>query len=215
MTTTVSNTITDANKNIKTKEALINNSKQPDLFIDNNEPMKNMSASYFISNEYNYDIDQCLKMQNSKNDLTNKVNNEKINNQSISSVTDSNEYLGCLNRKCSNLNDKENGINKPNNLDDYKTKNIKHLNSNIEKRNLNDYISMRKKVNKSLTNNPYASSILLENINNIITFVYILLVCVLLVYSVVTKNNYILSVIVLTLLYVSYKFFLIYKKNII
>tara|TARA_B110001452_G_scaffold264367_1_gene267268 strand:+ start:1644 stop:2096 length:453 start_codon:yes stop_codon:yes gene_type:complete len=70
-----------------------------DLQNKNNKP----KVSYFVSNEFNYDVNQSLEMLDTKQELVDSLEDSKINDNFYNSVNDSMDYLGCLNSNCSKL----------------------------------------------------------------------------------------------------------------
>lgn len=172
--------------------------------VDNSEGMQNKN-SYFVSDEHNYDAQQSLTMMKCKQDMINNVEVNKINSQDMPSVNDAKDYLGCVGDQCSKIDDISNHGKKM----DIKSRSQQELIFNNVKP------SLGKKTNSNNSNKKKDSvhSILRRNLDAMISFVYIFLITILLLATVLHKqNNYLIHIIILTLLYVFYKIYLAYKK---
>ena len=183
------------------------------------EGMNNMGETYFVESENNFDLNQSQNMLNAKNQMINDVHSNKKNMQAIGSIKDSAEYLGCLNNKCSNINENnscQNIDNKINDTDtDSNTNNVvkKNTNKRIQNHHLNNYLNMQNELHKKMSANPDYIKNLLPNLDTVITTVYILLMSVLIIYSLVGKNNNLVSILVFTLVFIFYKNIVAYKNK--
>ena len=181
------------------------------------EGMNNMGETYFVESENNFDLNQSQNMLNAKNQMINDVHSNKKNMQAIGSIKDSSEYLGCLNNKCSNINENNSGQNIDNKINDTDSNNNKVVKKNTNKRiqnhNLNNYLNMQNELHKKMSANPDYIKNLLPNLDTVITTVYILLMSVLIIYSLVGKNNNLVSILVFTLVFIFYKNIVAYKNK--
>jgi hypothetical protein len=183
------------------------------------EGMNNMGETYFVESENNFDLNQSQNMLNAKNQMINDVHSNKKNMQAIGSIKDSAEYLGCLNNKCSNINENNSGQNIDNKINDTdtdsNTNNVvkKNTNKRIQNHHLNNYLNMQNELHKKMSANPDYIKNLLPNLDTVITTVYILLMSVLIIYSLVGKNNNLVSILVFTLVFIFYKNIVAYKNK--
>tara|TARA_B110000261_G_scaffold164579_1_gene214960 strand:+ start:1845 stop:2489 length:645 start_codon:yes stop_codon:yes gene_type:complete len=181
------------------------------------EGMNNMGETYFVASENNFDLNQAQNMLSAKNQMINDVHSNKKNMQAIASIKDSTEYLGCLNNKCSNINENNSGQNidnKINDTDSYNNKVVKkNTNKRIQNHNLNNYLNMQNELHKKMSANPDYIKNLLPNLDTVITTVYILLMSILIIYSLVGKNNNLVSILVFTLVFIFYKNIVAYNNK--
>ena len=183
------------------------------------EGMNNMGETYFVESENNFDLNQSQNMLNAKNQMINDVHSNKKNMKAIGSIKDSAEYLGCLNNKCSNINENNSGQNIDNKINDTdtdsNTNNVvkKNTNKRIQNHHLNNYLNMQNELHKKMSANPDYIKNLLPNLDTVITTVYILLMSVLIIYSLVGKNNNLVSILVFTLVFIFYKNIVAYKNK--
>jgi hypothetical protein len=140
-------------------------------------------ATYFKSDEYNFDSKQSLIMENKKKDLI-ESHNFINNTNNLDSINEAKDYLGCTGNKCSKIENNE-----VNNF-----KNPVNSNENNKSNNMNKNIYTN--IFSDLFNN-YGKSF--------VYFIYILFVTILLTYSILEKNNINLVIIlILTLIFVLY-----------
>jgi hypothetical protein len=198
-----------------------NKNNLPKLVTTENkgEGMNNMGETYFVESENNFDLNQSQNMLNVKNQMINDVHSNKKNMQAIGSIKDSTEYLGCLNNKCSNINENNSGQNIANKINDTDTDSNnnkvvkKNTNKRIQNHNLNNYLNMQNELHKKMSANPDYIKNLLPNLDTVITTVYILLMSILIIYSLVGKNNNLVSILVFTLVFIFYKNIVAYNNK--
>lgn len=193
------------------------------------EGMNNMRETYFVESENNFDLNQAHNMLSAKNQMINDVYSNKKNMQAIGSIKESSEYLGCLNNKCSNINENNSGQNIDNKINDTNTDSNntgsnktdsnnnkvvkKNTNKRIQNHNLNNYLNMQNELHKKMSANPDYIKNLLPNLDTVITTVYILLMSVLIIYSLIGKNNNLVSILVFTLVFIFYKNIMAYNNK--
>ena len=82
-----------------------------------------------------------------------------------------------------------------------------------ENHNLNNYLNMQNELHKKMSANPDYIKNLLPNLDTVITTVYILLMSVLIIYSLIGKNNNLVSILVFTLVFIFYKNIMAYNNK--
>ena len=174
------------------------------------ESMENMkySKNIFESDKLDFDIQQCLELENNKKNLITHVKSKEMDVKHYKSINDFNNNLGCMTEECFNKNNKISNNKKFKNerkQNDYIFDEVK-LNSN----NVNNHDNPNNGNNG--TNDLFST--LRKHFDVIINFVYIFIISVLLVLSIVNKKEkiYLLEIIIITLIYIFYKIFLAYKK---
>lgn len=151
------------------------------------ETMENKNnVSYFQSTEHNFDAIQNLNMNESKKELEKNVEKNKIDVNDFS-ITDAKDYLGCIGNQCNNLGEKS------------------ELNNNFMNNNIDN-----DKENSKNSKNSKISSSFITNLDYIITFVFIFLISILLISSILNKkNNNLVYILLLTLVFIFYKIYFV------
>lgn len=177
------------------------------------ETMENMkySKNIFESDKLDFDIQQCLELENNKKNLITHVKSKEMDVKHYKSINDFNNNLGCTTEECFDKNNKISNNKKFKNerkQKDYIFDDVK-LNAN----NANNTNNTNNANNANNGSNDLFST-LRKNFDVIINFVYIFIISVLLVLSIVNKKEkiYLLEIIIITLIYIFYKIFLAYKK---
>lgn len=146
--------------------------------------------------ESNFHVNQTQDLLNNKQKLVNNIELDKINNNGLGSISDSIDYLGCLNNNCSKLDESKISCDSLSS-----TKKIDYMMDNLAS---NDSVSMSNKPVNSIT------SVLLENLDMLVSYIYIFLITLLLLNSAINKSSdSLIQIIILSLLYVFYKMFMI------
>ena len=156
------------------------------------EGMENKNnVSYFQSTEHNFDAMQNLNMNESKKQLERTVEKNKIDYNEFS-IADAKDYLGCIGNQCKNI---ENDKNQKTDFRENPMLNNNFMDNNISREN--------KEENKNSNN-------FIHTLDYIISFVYIFLVSVLLISSILNKkNNNLVYILLLTLVFIFYKIYFV------
>ena len=156
------------------------------------EGMENKNnVSYFQSTEYNFDAMQNLNMNESKKELERTVEKNKIDYNEFS-IADAKDYLGCIGNQCKNI---ENDVNQKTDFRENSMLNNNFMDNNITREN------------KEENNN---SNNFIHTLDYIVSFVYIFLVSVLLISSILNKkNNNLVYILLLTLVFIFYKIYFV------
>lgn len=158
------------------------------------EGMENKNnVSYFQSTEHNFDAMQNLNMNESKKQLERAVEKNKIDYNEFS-IADAKDYLGCIGNQCKNIENDENQ------KTDFRENPM--LNNNFMDNNISN-----DRENKKENNN---SNNFIHTLDYIITFVYIFLISILLISSILNKkNNNLVYILLLTLVFIFYKIYFV------
>ena len=190
------------------KQEEVTQAKTKKLFASLSEPMQNKN-SYFISDEFNFDTEQSLAMEYNKEKMMNKVESSRINNQEMGSINDAKDYLGCVNDSCSKIEEHDqqsSNKNEKKSIQDYIFSNLGEKKNGTKNGTKNETKNEKEKNNKIY-------SILRENIDVMISFLYIFCITLLLFSTVLRRNsNYLMQIIILTLMYVFYRIYIAYRK---
>lgn len=178
-------------------------SQQIENILGKEEGMQNKNnVSYFQSTEHNFDAMQNLNMNESKKELERTVEKNKIDINDFS-ITDAKDYLGCIGNQCKII---ENHQNENMDFRENVMLNKNFMDTNINNDINNDINNNNDRENKEKNNN---LNNLIPNLDFIITFIYIFLISVLLISSVLNKNNNLVYILLLTLVFIFYKIYFV------
>jgi hypothetical protein len=162
----------------------------------------NKNSSIFIQENLNLDINQSLALQEKKRAISNNNNkdnnNNNNNNNNIESISESINYLNCVGNNCSKI---DNSYTIPNSNS--------NSNSSVNSPEISISTNVSNVANLSKNKTQEFLNYIQKNLDVMISFVYIFLITLLLVNSVLNRNNHsLVQMLVLTLLYVFYKLFI-------
>ena len=65
--------------------------------------MVKQKETYFLSTENNFDINQQKVIEDNKKNIVNNTDTKTINKNELSCINDEKEYIGCINKNCSSI----------------------------------------------------------------------------------------------------------------
>ena len=146
------------------------------LGLDKNSSSK--SETYFLTDDHSYDLNQSLKLQAEREKLI--ATTQKMDSDTIKSVSDNIDYLGCVNGNCAKLG---NPNPKPINIGDFRLTNI--------------------------TSNTTSNTTSKLNMDYAINIVYIVVLAILILLMINKRRDNLVQIIGVTIVYIFVKIYVL------
>ena len=146
------------------------------LGLDKNSSSK--SETYFLTDDHSYDLNQSLKLQEQREKLI--ANTQKMDSDTMKSVSDNIDYLGCVNGNCAKL-----------------------ANPNPNTKNIGDFI------NSNMTSNMTSNMMSKINMDYAVNLVYIVVLAILILLMINKRRDNLLQIIGVTIVYIFVKIYVL------